>query len=158
MGRGGKIAQMFRCMMAAGMAVGLLGCATSDQAEEEVDPKTRPVLVGRVASLPKGQDFVLLQSYGAWSVPPGVAVYCVGPAGRLANLLPTGEKMGQFLAADLRDGEVQVGDAVYYRPDGEKPTAPGGSAGASGGEMAPRPPPEPANDAPLGVIEPALPE
>ncbi len=115
-------------------------------------------LVGRVASMPKGQDFVLLQSYGAWSVPAGVPVYCVGPEGRLANLLPTGEKMGQFLAADLRDGEAKVGDAVYYRPDGGKPAAPGQSAGTGGVEIVPESVPKRADDAPFGAIEPALPE
>jgi len=144
--------------MATGLAVILAGCATSEKGEEEQQSTKRPVLVGRVASMPKGQDFVLLQSYGAWSVPPGVPVYCVGPEGRLANLLPTGEKMGQFLAADLRDGEVQVGDAVYYRPTGEKLAVPGQAGEGSGMEMVPESVPERADDAPLGVIEPELPE
>jgi len=145
-------------LMATGLAVVLAGCATGENPGEEIRSTKRPVLVGRVASMPKGQDFVLLQSYGSWSVPPGVPVYCVGPEGRLANLLPTGEKLGQFLAADLRDGEVQVGDAVFYRPEGKAPAGPGQSAGVGGVETVPESAPERADRASLGAIEAELPE
>jgi hypothetical protein len=142
----------------AAAAVMLVSCATGKKDEEpEQQTGKRPRLVGRVASMPKDQDFVLLQSYGAWSVPPGVPVYCVGPEGRLANLLPSGEKMGQFVAADVRDGAVQVGDAVYYRPSGEAPAASGQEGAGNGGNAGPSEVAEDANGASTGSIEPDLP-
>jgi hypothetical protein len=157
MGRAGLLRLASQCLMAAGWTVLVAACATGEKAEEEQQPVKRPVLVGRVASMPKDQDFVLLQSYGTWSVPPGTPVYCVGPEGRLANLLPTGEKMGQFVAADLRDGEVQVGDAVFYRPDGDEPAEAGQAGGGGGGISEPVEAPEAADDAAEESIEPELP-
>ena len=124
-------------LAAAGVAVVVAGCATEDDGDKKPPAKASAALVGRVASVPKGQDFVLLQAYGTWSVPPGTPVFSAGPDGRVANLLPSGEKMGQFLAADLRDGEVKVGDGVYYRSAGGKPAKPAGSAPVPAGETAP---------------------
>jgi hypothetical protein len=43
----------------------------------------------------------------------------IGNEGRTSNLAATGEKMGQYLAADIRSGVAKVGDSVYYRPMGE---------------------------------------
>jgi len=148
-------------LMAAAAVWLVSGCATGGGKEEEEEPtKARPVLVGRVASMPKDENFVLLQSYGAWTVPPGSPVYCIGDNGRMANLLPTGEKLGQFVAADRRDGEVRVGDAIYYRPDGGKPVAPlpmglAGDVKTAGGEAETAP--NHADPASQGSIEPELP-
>jgi hypothetical protein len=107
-------------------AVCLAGCSTNQDVEEKEKPKDRAVLVGRVASVPPGRGFVLIQSYGTWAVPPGAPVFSCGACqsgegsgeqeGRLANLMPSGEKMGQFVAADIRSGQVETGDAVYWRP------------------------------------------
>jgi hypothetical protein len=36
-----------------------------------------------------------------------------GPEGRAANLLATGEKLGQYAAADIRTGTLEIGDGVY---------------------------------------------
>lgn len=146
-----------RCLMAAGWTALVAACATGEKPDEERQATKRPVLVGRVASMPRDQDFVLLQSYGTWSAPPGAPVYCVGPEGRLANLLPTGEKMGQFVAADLRDGEVQVGDAVYYRPDGDEQQASGQAGGGEGGNSEPAEASKVADAATEESIEPELP-
>ncbi len=106
----------------------LAGCAGTDGGKKE-EPKARAELVGRVASVPTGRGFVLIQSYGTWAVPTGEPVFSCGDCetgeeeGRLANLLASGERMGQFVAADVRSGSVEVGDAVYYRPEkgGENP-------------------------------------
>jgi hypothetical protein len=142
----------------------VVGCGTSDEPDTDPDAATRPRLVGRVASVPSHGEFILIQSYGAWSVPPGSPVFGVGADGRVANLLPTGEKMGQFVAADLRDGRLDVGDAVYYRPDGSEPetkpgTTPTPPAGSPGPELTldpgPLPPAEPPSDP--DSAEPPLP-
>jgi hypothetical protein len=87
-----------------------------DEKKEEPKETTRPKLVGRVASTPSGADFVLIEAYGAWKVPDGGLLSGIGSEGRTANLAVTGEKSGQFLAADIRSGVAKVGDSVYYRP------------------------------------------
>ncbi len=80
-----------------------------DSAPEGPGPK----LVGRIASIPQERKFVLIQSYGTWKVPAGSVLTTQGPDGRAANLLATGEQLGQYAAADLRSGNVEVGDGVY---------------------------------------------
>lgn len=99
-------------------AVSLCSCATDD---EEPIPVTKsgevmkPRLVGRIASVPSDKRFILIQSYGDWKVSSGSILISHGSDGRTANLLATGEVMGQYAAADIQSGEVNVGDAVYYR-------------------------------------------
>lgn len=75
----------------------------------------RPRLVGRIATVPSDKRFVLIQSYGNWKISSGTVLTTRGTDNRTANLLVTGEAMGQYAAADLQAGEVHVGDAVYSR-------------------------------------------
>lgn len=86
--------------------------------EEFVKSETRSRLVGRIASVPTGEDFVLIESYGPWRVPDGGLLSGIGTEGRSSNLVVTGEKLGQHVAADIRSGVAKVGDSVYYRPLG----------------------------------------
>ena len=74
---------------------------------------TGPKLVGRIASVPADKRFVLIQSYGPWEIETGRILTTRGPDERTANLRTTGEKLGEFAAADLQSGTVEVGDAVY---------------------------------------------
>lgn len=84
-----------------------------------------PRLIGRIASVPADKRFVLIQSYGAWNVEVGTILTTRGPDQRSANLVTTGESLGQFAAADVQIGLVQVGDAVYSRHAPKAPpTAP----------------------------------
>ena len=48
-----------------------------------------------------------------------------GENDRTANLLVTGESLGQFAAADLKSGALEVGDAVYSRhvPQASEPVS-----------------------------------
>lgn len=79
-------------------------------------PKSEPPkLVGRIASIPADKRFVLIQSYGKWNIETGTILTTRGPDERTANLLVTGESLGQFAAADLKSGTLEVGDAVYSR-------------------------------------------
>lgn len=80
---------------------------------EKTDVESKPRLVGRVASIPTDRTFVLIQYYGKWSVATGSILTTQGPEGRTANLLATGEKLGQYAAADIRTGVLEVGDGVY---------------------------------------------
>ncbi len=93
----------------------LVSCGNKSEPPPEkpkIDPDA-PRLVGRIASIPKERKFVLIQSYGSWNVATGSVLTTQGPDGRAANLLATGEKLGQYAAADLRSGTLEVGDGVY---------------------------------------------
>jgi len=104
-----------RALRVAALAF-LTGCAAlnADKASKaKTPPSAAPTLVGRIASIPADQRFVLIESYGTWKIEAGTVLTTRGLANRTANLLITGESLGQFAAADLQAGHVQVGDAVY---------------------------------------------
>ncbi len=109
------------CLLIAVLSPGLTGCALfnfrkSDQEEEAKEtPPEGPKLIGRIASIPPERKFVLIQSYGKWNVETGSILTTRGPEERTANLLATGESLGEFAAADIQSGQIEVGDAVYSR-------------------------------------------
>lgn len=72
-----------------------------------------PELVGRIASVAADRRFVLIQSYGPWKRDAGTVLTSRGDDDRVANLLITGEAAGQFAAADIQSGSVEIGDAVH---------------------------------------------
>lgn len=84
-----------------------------------------PKLVGRIASIPADKRFVLIQSYGKWNIETGRILTTRGPNERSANLRTTGESLGEFAAADVQSGLVEVGDAVYSRHIAKPAPAPG---------------------------------
>ena len=94
-------------------------CADKPEKEpaKQTEQKDKPRLVGRVASIPASRKFVLIQAYGSWSVATGSILTTQGPEGRAANLRVTGEKLGQFAAADIQSGTLEIGDGVYQSPN-----------------------------------------
>ncbi|WP_226895691.1 hypothetical protein [Luteolibacter marinus] len=105
-----------RRISALGLALLTVSCSLFK--EEEAPPgdsETKPVLVGRIALIPPGGDFVLIESYGPWRVPEGGVLSGIGEQGT-SSLVVTGEKLGQHAAADIRSGVAKVGDSVYFRP------------------------------------------
>lgn len=92
----------------------LVGCGSSPQEEEPAKESVSKRLAGRVQRVNKASQFVLIRRYGYWRMDEGDIVVTSG-GGRTANLFPTGEKLGEHIAADIRSGEVEVGDAVYIR-------------------------------------------
>lgn len=89
-------------------------CAEKEPEKEPTKKVTvRPQIVGRIASIPADREFVLIQAYGKWTVTNGSILTTQGSQGRAANLLVTGEKLGQYAAADVRSGTLEIGDAVY---------------------------------------------
>lgn len=109
-------------LAAAVFAIAQISCAAHDGKpkddfkKEDAKPKHEaPKLVGRIASIPQDKRFVLIQSYGKWTTPVGAILTTRGPDKRSANLLITGETLGEFAAADLQSGLVEVGDGVYSR-------------------------------------------
>lgn len=109
----------------------LPGCALhgeKDKAKTDTpEPSNDPKLVGVIASIPADRKFVLIQSYGKWKVETGTILTTRGAEHRSANLVVTGETLGQFAAADLQSGSVERGDAVYSRHT-PKPVEPAAEA------------------------------
>jgi hypothetical protein len=106
----------------------LAGCGLfpgkKDEEKKADSTAHAPKLVGRIASIPPDKRFVLIQSYGTWKVGQGELLTTRGPEERSANLLVTGESLGQFAAADLQSGTVEIGDAVYSRHVPKPPESP----------------------------------
>ena len=92
----------------------LPSCAELSKKKEpsKVPPPER--LAGRVHKIDHVSRFVLIRRYGGWHVKEGDLVESRGE-GRVANLFPTGEQLGEHVAADIRSGEVEEGDMVYIR-------------------------------------------
>lgn len=106
----------------------LAGCGLfsgkTDESKEENPSAQAPKLVGRIASIPADKRFVLIQSYGTWKIDQGALLTTRGPEERSANLLVTGESLGQFAAADVQSGTVEIGDAVYSLHTPKPPETP----------------------------------
>lgn len=97
----------------------------SKEEENQDKPKVEPPkLVGRVASIPHDRKFLLIQSYGPWKSDAGTILTTRGPENRAANLRVTGEKLGDFAAADLQSGDVEIGDGVYVHHTPKPPEIP----------------------------------
>lgn len=102
--------------IAGGVALSFVisGCGAAPEQAETAPTRPDARLAGRVQTVNKNSGFVLIRRYGPWKVAEHDVVESRA-AGRTANLLPTGEKLGEHIAADIRSGEVEVGDAVYVR-------------------------------------------
>lgn len=90
---------------------------------EKKEEKPKPSLVGRVASIPADRKFILIQAYAKWSIATGTILTTQGAEGRAANLRVTGEKLGQFAAADIQSGTLEIGDGVYTTVTSPEPVS-----------------------------------
>ena len=88
---------------------------SKDKKPEEMEEKEILELIARVQSRPGNKDFVLLEAFGKWTLDDGVNLHVYGENGRTATLVTSGEKLGQFVAADVKSGKVELGDSVYHR-------------------------------------------
>ncbi|MEI6605154.1 MAG: hypothetical protein WCP35_07580 [Verrucomicrobiota bacterium] len=103
----------------------LVSCSWLGIGKKKPDPPAPTAsLVGRIASIPADRRFVLIQSYGKWNVATGTILISRGSDGNSANLLATGETLGQFAAADVQSGSFNVGDAVLLPPPISKKNPP----------------------------------
>lgn len=89
-------------------------CAADVKTPRQMSANEDRRLAGRVYQVEEESQFVLIRKYGKWAVLNGETVISQGE-GRTANLFPTGEELGEHVAADIRSGSVKVGDAVYIR-------------------------------------------
>jgi len=93
--------------------------APKEKGEEKVTGPERRI-VGRIAAVSQAGEFVLIQKFGAGTLPEEIIYQSQGPEGRSASLRPSGERVRDFFAADLLSGEVEKGDAVVAYPDPKK--------------------------------------
>jgi hypothetical protein len=97
----------------------LNSCASNPVEEEVVDEPQRDRMVARVASVNTTANYVLIQRFGRLVIPEDSILYTLGSSGSddhsAASIKVTGERLGQFLAADIISGKLEVGDAVYLR-------------------------------------------
>ncbi len=114
--------------MLTALTFGLSSCSFFHSAGKKDDKKQKTPqskLVGRVASISADKKFVTIQSYGQWLVATGSILTTQGADQRVSNLRYSGEKLGQFAAADIQAGLPLTGDAVFYSPaDPLKPNSP----------------------------------
>ena len=71
--------------------------------------------VGIIDRVDTEEGYVFIRRYRAIRLRDGEIMESKGSSGRVANLIPTGEKLGERIAADIKSGEVVKGDAVYIR-------------------------------------------
>ncbi len=115
----------FSLLLAASFFMNACAPTAEKTKPEEKKPAVEgPKLVGRIATIPADKRFVLIQSYGKWEVESGQILTTRGPEDRTANLRTTGEKLGEFAAADLQSGTLEVGDAVYFQHVVKPPAPP----------------------------------
>jgi len=89
---------------------------SEDAKKKSVEKAKRSLrLVGRVYSINENEKFAVVQGYG--KLPDLESSVMVSRARDRSevNLKPTGEQIGQFFTADVRNGFPKVGDAVFYR-------------------------------------------
>ena len=114
------------------LALGMCSCSTSEEdPEDKNDPDKKNIsikkqIIGRIASVSSTGGFVLIQKYSAGKMPVNTIIQTSGPDGRTASLKPSGERVRNFFAADIVNGEVQIGDAVvaYFDQPKKKDTPP----------------------------------
>ena len=107
------------------LALNLSSCSTSEDPEDKKEEEKKDIaikkqIIGRIASVSTTGGFVLIQKYSAGKMPVNTIIQTSGPDGRTASLKPSGERVRNFFAADIVNGEVQIGDAVVAYYDQQK--------------------------------------
>lgn len=111
-----------KLLLALGLLL-LISCSGRQIKKDSDEPQTTDLrIVGRIASVSKAGQFVLIQKYGPGFLPANALYQSRGSDGRTSSLRPSGERVRDFFAADLLNGNPQKGDAVlaYPMPKTEK--------------------------------------
>ena len=98
------------CLILAGILL-LPSCGLFKKKLKSAPTNPNIRLSGRVQSVNKDAQFVLIRRYGSWKVGDGQVVESRGE-GRTANLMPTGERLGEHVAADIRSCLLYTSDAA----------------------------------------------
>ena len=108
------------------LALGICSCSNSEEDPgDKKDPDKEDLsiqkqIIGRIASVSSTGGFVLIQKYSSGKMPVNTIIQTSGPDGRTASLKPSGERVRNFFAADIVNGEVQIGDAIVAYFDQQK--------------------------------------
>ena len=102
-------------LLVCGVVLLTASCGLFRKKPKIVLPNTGIRLAGRVERVESTANYVLIRRYGPWRFDPETDIVESRGGTSTANLLPTGEKLGEHIAADIRSGQVEVGDAVYIR-------------------------------------------
>lgn len=99
------------------LALSSCGLLKKDEATKPtVEIGDRPV--GRVDKVNKAGRYVFIRRYSSLKLDDNDLLESraeTDGVSRSANLLATGERLGEHVAADIRSGDVRVGDNVYIR-------------------------------------------
>lgn len=93
----------------------VLGACADQVVQEKKETVRQDRVVGRVASVYKDGGYLLIQRYRSVNLGGDKVFYVRGVGNEMSSLKVTGERLGQFIAADILNGDPQVGDAVYER-------------------------------------------
>lgn len=88
--------------------------------DEEIEEPVGPRLVGRIAAVHSDHGFVLVQGFNDLKLGNGLLLTTQGEDDRAGSLMVTGERSGRYSAADIKAGDIEVGDAVFARPKREQ--------------------------------------
>ena len=111
--------QLGLCLAVGAVMVSGTGCGMfrGKPAEQDAGEEQKPSaqVVGEIASVHRGDGFVLIKRFGQAGFGPDLLYSSLNPGGTTASLRPTGEKLGRFYAADIQEGEPSAGDLVIAR-------------------------------------------
>lgn len=96
----------------------LVSCGNFQKEEVESVVERAAGPIGRIDKVNAAAGYVFIRRYGKWQLDDEDILVTKGATDgveRTANLLATGEKLGEHIAADIRSGDVKVGDAVFAR-------------------------------------------
>lgn len=99
------------------ISAALLPCFLTQCAKVEPDetPKVENTMVGRISSVSPNNKIILIEKFMPGRLPDDLIYSSISSEGQTASLMPTGERIRNFHAADLIKGTASVGDAVYAR-------------------------------------------
>lgn len=83
--------------------------------EKKEPPRYLESLVGKVTSYEADTKIIIIQTLGSFKNKADDVVFSRGKEGRTGNLHLTGQGNQFFRAAELRSGDVEVGDAIFWR-------------------------------------------
>ena len=79
--------------------------------------------IGEIVSVHSDENFVLVKRFLQAGTFGSDLIASVSPEGTTSSLILTGEKLGRFYAADIKEGKPSRGDLVVIRrTDGEGPS------------------------------------
>ncbi len=97
----------------------LPSCSSPKTTEPVAVVEQQPTLVGRVSKVNAAAGYAFIRRYGAWKPRAGDVLQSHGETNDIisaGNLMATGERIGEHVAADIRSGVVNIGDGVYQSP------------------------------------------